>query len=223
MAAQPEGSGSRMGLWVALAAAVALLAVGSLVLMSRRATAAAAAAAQASAAQAAKSQPSLSEMPLVTDPPGAEAFLEEQSVGRTPINPLHLATQPQKLTLRLTGYDDWVAMVSQDQPPPPSIQLAKASDAKVRVIRIASSPAGADIFINGKLSGLTPAEALNVPGGTVDIHLRLKGYKDWKGELQPSDTLPDTIKLVKADSAPEAPKKATEDVFHKLLKEEEKN
>jgi hypothetical protein len=47
-------------------------------------------------------------------------------------------------------------------------------------ISVTSNPAGADILMNEKLMGVTPAELAELKDGTYTISLKKEGYEDWK-------------------------------------------
>ncbi len=47
-------------------------------------------------------------------------------------------------------------------------------------ISVTSNPAGADILMNEKLMGVTPAELAELKDGTYTISLKKDGYEEWK-------------------------------------------
>lgn len=47
-------------------------------------------------------------------------------------------------------------------------------------IKITSNPAGAEIYLNGKFMGVTPAELTDIPVGTYTIVLKKEDFDDWR-------------------------------------------
>jgi len=66
---------------------------------------------------------------VVTDPPGAQAFLNGAAVGTTPIRGLRVPDGAQELVLRLHDHRDWSRVLDRDEPLPEVIRLAPRMEA----------------------------------------------------------------------------------------------
>jgi hypothetical protein len=51
------------------------------------------------------------------------------------------------------------------------------------VLDLASTPSGADVFLDGSLKGKTPFK-FDLPLGKYEVRLRLPNHLDWEGQLQ---------------------------------------
>jgi serine/threonine-protein kinase len=69
---------------------------------------------------------------VVTDPPGAEAFLNGAAMGPTPILELRVADGRQELALRLRDHLDWRRVLDRGTPLPEVIRLEPRAGARAR-------------------------------------------------------------------------------------------
>ncbi len=65
-------------------------------------------------------------------------------------------------------------------PPPPSDRREETSTASTAVLRISSSPAGAEVVINGRVVGKTPLDWTGKASERVGLELRAGGYQTVK-------------------------------------------
>ena len=131
---------------------------------------------------------------VVTEPAGAEVYLNDELKGVSPLPNLAVPGEGQQvLTLRLKDHALWTREMKRDEPLPAVINLALEQ----LVLRITSQPAGAEAFLNGKRIGKTPLSKVEVfSGQAANLTLKLKGYKDWQGTVNDGRPLPDPIYLV---------------------------
>jgi len=62
---------------------------------------------------------------VITDPPGAEVFLDGESVGITPIRSLPVPMEgTHELRIRKKGYQEWHALLEKDMPFPATVRLS---------------------------------------------------------------------------------------------------
>jgi len=76
---------------------------------------------------------------VVTDPPGAQAFLDGAALGTTPIKDLRVPDGRPELVLRLNGHRDWSRILEPGAALPEVIRLAPRAEAA----RVRSAPAPA--------------------------------------------------------------------------------
>jgi formylglycine-generating enzyme required for sulfatase activity len=125
--------------------------------------------------------PNWAPVTLVTEPPGAEVFVDGQLRGATPIR-LELDAGERALEARLAGHNAWRGTVrvepdvAQDLP---SVVLSPA-DGRVELL---STPSEASVNVNGEFRGRTPLRLRLTPGRNHEIVLTKPGYEDFVREL----------------------------------------
>lgn len=140
-------------------------------------------------------EPAAGELPIITRPAGAQAFLNGHRVGVTPLAKLEVpATGVQHLEFRLKNYQVWEGEIRAGSAPPVIILVPLLARLRVR-----TEPAGGAVFLDGKPVGIAPLEHLSVPmGGSHTLRISRAGYEDWSAALDPARGLPDPIVLVQA-------------------------
>lgn len=115
---------------------------------------------------------------LVSDPPSAEVFVDDNARGVTPLADLELATGSHRLLLRAPRYQAYEAEVIVE-----GGGVAQTVSAKLEPgwapVSIASSPAGAEILVDGAVVGRTP-QTIEVGAGNHELNLKLAGYQTWR-------------------------------------------
>lgn len=137
---------------------------------------------------------------LISDPPGAEVFVDNNARGITPLADLELVTGAHRLLLRLPRYQAYEAEVQIE-----GGGIAQTINATLVAgwapVSIASNPAGAEILVDGVASGLTP-QTLELGAGIHELNLKLPGYRTHRDSftLRASEPLKlATVKLLPAD------------------------
>jgi hypothetical protein len=121
---------------------------------------------------------------LVVDsrPPGAEVYLDGRLQGRTP---LALSVNPgrHEVEVRLAGYQPYRATVNPR--PGERVQLFAQLSPEPRqgTLSVASTPSGAEVYVEGALRGRTPL-SLALPEGRYGVELRLSGYEPYRATVQ---------------------------------------
>ena len=118
---------------------------------------------------------------IETDPIGAEVLVNNVYKGDTPLE-LNMPLGEYRILLKKDNYTS----VNE------TIQLKKGKTAHVKhdlvkplaSLRLNTKPSGAVIFINGIERGETPTTIKGLKAGEYRIALLLKGYKDWKKDVQ---------------------------------------
>jgi hypothetical protein len=136
-------------------------------------------------------KPAVGSIEVLSDPPGAVIYLDDNFQGTTHTgNPfditgvapgthivrLELADyQPVSKTVTVPdgGISPVVVIMTKNIPPP-------APDITGQVY-ISSSPAGADVYLDNAYKGITPLPLSDVPAGSHAVLLQMSGYTDWKG------------------------------------------
>jgi serine/threonine-protein kinase len=137
-------------------------------------------------------------------PPGARVFLDGREYGRTPVTIGSLArgghivrvmgegfvaderqvtiTPAQRthsITVRLSP-ERSPAAASAVQPALP----AAGGQRGAGQLTVESRPAGAQVFIDGQLVGITPLSLAEVPAGDHALHLDYDGYRRWSAAIK---------------------------------------
>ena len=111
-------------------------------------------------------------------PAGADIFINgDKQGGQTPAT-LPLAAGSYNLVLRLEGYEPFVGQIQVKD----NVQTALDLELKPRAGHVAwaqvdTTPAGAEILVDGITTGQFSPARVQIPSGTHMIGLRLKGYE----------------------------------------------
>ena len=121
-------------------------------------------------------------------PAGADIFINgDKQSGQTPTT-LPLAAGSYNLILRLEGYDPYVGQVQVKD----NVQTALDLELKPRAGHVAwaqvdTTPAGAEILVDGISTGQFSPARVQIPSGTHTIGLRLKGYEFARRGIEASE------------------------------------
>jgi len=113
-----------------------------------------------------------------TRPTGADVFINgDKQAGQTPVT-LPLAPGSYNLVLRLEGYEPYVGQIQVKD----NVQTTVDLDMKPRAGHVAwaqvdTTPAGAEILVDGISTGQFSPARVQIPTGAHMIGLRLKGYE----------------------------------------------
>jgi serine/threonine protein kinase len=125
---------------------------------------------------------------VTSDPAGADVFINgDQQSGQTPIT-LPLVPGKYNVVLRLLGYDAYSG----------SVQVRDGGQAKVDATlhqknghvawaQVESTPAGAEIWVDGVSTGQRTPARVEISSGIHNIGLKLDGYKSSRNAVQASD------------------------------------
>src|ERR1700676_3079023 len=119
---------------------------------------------------------------IISDPPGADVFINgAKQSGQTPVT-LPLAAGQYNLVLRLPGHDPYVGSVQvkdnvQTQLP---VKLNERSTSRVAWAHVRTDPHGAEIFVDGNSTGRMSPARVEIPVGTHIVTLKLNGFQTAK-------------------------------------------
>ena len=145
-------------------------------------------------------------------PLGARVFVDNRDYGRTPVTVNALARGAHRVRVTRDGYETDERQVTitpaqrahsitvrlQAERPPqapptpaartPSGAAAPATSGTATTgngpLIVESRPAGAKVFVDGKLVGTTPLTLPAVPAGDHAVHLDLDGYRRWSSAIR---------------------------------------
>jgi serine/threonine-protein kinase len=126
---------------------------------------------------------------LVSDPPGADVFINgAKQSGQTPVV-LPLAAGEYNLVLRISGYAAYsgVAHVKDNVQTEMSVQMHAKDMSKMAWADVTSTPSGAEIVVDGTTTTqFTPAR-VQMPAGMHTITLKMKGFQAIRRTVQVSE------------------------------------
>jgi serine/threonine protein kinase len=123
-----------------------------------------------------------------TRPAGADIFINgDKQAGQTPAT-LPLAAGSYNLVLRFDGYEPYAGQIQVKD----NVQTALDLELKPRAGHVAwaqvdTTPAGAEILVDGITTGQFSPARVQIPSGTHTIGLRLKGYEFTRRGIQASE------------------------------------
>ncbi|MHC1743076.1 MAG: protein kinase [Syntrophobacteraceae bacterium] len=143
---------------------------------------------------------------LESNPPAAAIHLDGNRVGTTPWR-LDLPLGEHHVRLELAGYQGWEDVLRLLEPGEYPVKVDLKPVLRMASLKIASTPDGADVFVDNELRGQSPLES-ELPLGTHSIRLSRGGYKDSERTLTLSEakSYELIVELVRSDTpAPPAP------------------
>jgi hypothetical protein len=126
---------------------------------------------------------------VVSDPPGADVFINgAKQSGQTPVL-LPLAAGQYNLVLRLAGYSAYsgVAQVKDNVQTEVSAQLHAKDTSKVAWAEVSSIPPGAEIVVDGTTTSQSTPSRVQLPPGMHTITLKMKGFQPARRTVQVSE------------------------------------
>ncbi|MBA4368032.1 MAG: hypothetical protein C0403_10405 [Desulfobacterium sp.] len=126
-------------------------------------------------------QPIYGALLVISEPPGAEVYIDSIKSGITPVSLNQVAKGNHHIRVDKPGYETWtknIAIVPGEQ----ASLTAQLSDAMGN-IHITSKPDDAVVFISGIENGKTPL-ILKVEKGVRPIEIQKPGYDTWKQNVK---------------------------------------
>jgi serine/threonine protein kinase len=126
-------------------------------------------------------EPSTGTLWVVSDPDGAEVYVNNVFKGMTPLRLENTNSGSYTVKVVKDGYETQTktATVSKGQIARVDFTLKRKSAGNATLI-INTNPDGAEVYINGNLVGLSGSQAkFTVPEGTHTIRIYLEGYKEY--------------------------------------------
>lgn len=112
---------------------------------------------------------------LEGDHPGAEVFVDAEPVGTMPMEPLELPVGSHTIRVARPGYTEYTE-VFRIRPRRETV-LAVDLLAVSMALNVSTTPEGAQVFIDGRFAGETPAE-IDLLEGEHSIRVTLAGYRE---------------------------------------------
>ncbi|WP_243093644.1 PEGA domain-containing protein [Thermus thalpophilus] len=126
-------------------------------------------------------EPRQGTLAVSSTPSGAEVYVGGSLRGRTPLS-LALPEGRYEVELRLSGYEPYRARVEVRRGETTRLEV-RLNPIRTGTLFLESSPAGAEVYLNGQLKGRTPLR-LALEEGTYRVELRLPGYEPYTASLR---------------------------------------
>jgi hypothetical protein len=136
--------------------------------------------------------PGPAQLAIETEPTGAEVSVDGVAMGTTPLDQqIPLTPGEHQIAARRKGYLGVAQSVVAEQGQSMSLRLALAAaprDPSPPIIAVATEPAGAQLYVDGKLQGETPFKVKSSPG-PHEIRVTLDGYISRRAKITlPTDS-----------------------------------
>ncbi|BBL68501.1 PEGA domain-containing protein [Methanoculleus chikugoensis] len=122
---------------------------------------------------------------VTSSPSGAYVYMDGVYKGRTPLTLTSVSAKKHNIELDHSGYYDWrsTVTVSPGVTSYVNAYLTTIPSETTGAIDVVSYPAGADIFLDDRYQGKTPAAGVyaisNVAVGSHTVRVALSGYQDY--------------------------------------------
>ncbi len=158
------------------------------------------------------SSPSYGSISVTSTPAGAGIYLDGTYQGKTglgqPFNIVSMQPGIHEILLSLPGYQDYSATITVNAGviTPVFVKFVAAPAQEDGNINIASSPSGAEIYVDNVYQGYSPLTVHNVAAGTHTVLMKLSGYDDWQTTVQV--TAGQTVPVTATFTPPPTPTKS---------------
>ncbi len=135
-----------------------------------------------------QSQPIAQGLLVTSEPPGADVFLNgDKQPSQTPLS-LPLKPGKYNIVLRLPGYEAYSGSVQVRDDGQAKVEATlHPKNGHVAWAQVESTPAGAEIWVDGIATGQRTPARVEISSGIHNIALKLDGYKASHNAIQASD------------------------------------
>ena len=119
--------------------------------------------------------PAWSNVAFVTEPAGADVFVNDVNVGQTPVT-TEILQGEHNVRIMLSGHKAWTRQISVTANETMSLPLITLEEADA-VVFLETTPSRANVTAAGVYAGQTPVEVALNPGETVEIRFFKEGYQ----------------------------------------------
>jgi Domain of unknown function (DUF4384)/PEGA domain len=123
------------------------------------------------------SAPAFGSVSINSNPSGAEAYVDGQFVGYTPVA-YGTRSGTHAVEVRLSGYNTYNTSVNVPGGQTASVNAGLEQTVRSGSVAFTSNPNGAEVYVNGQYVGTTPTGAFSYPQGNYTAQFRLGGYND---------------------------------------------
>ena len=139
--------------------------------------------------------PNFGYLTVVSDPAGAELYVDGKKVGITPYMFEHISRGQHRIEVKKEKYTPYVNVVN--------VKIGETiqfNDVKLEAVRVpvgslemTSNPTGAVITINGRQYGQTPKTLTDIEVGTYTVYFSKEGYQNLSQTIEIKDGKKETL------------------------------
>lgn len=122
-----------------------------------------------------------------SSPAGAQIYLDGWHYGTTPMTVGGISAGPHIIEIKMAGYTDVIrtVTVTDSTITPVSFSLMSTEEERNRpgTLSLTSKPAGATIYLDSAVRGITPLTVTDLTPGVHQIKLTSAGYLDYQGSV----------------------------------------
>jgi len=118
-----------------------------------------------------------------SSPTGAVIYMNDINEGHAPATITDLWPGTYTITAKMSGYQDFISVTTISGSTRSSVFCPMVPDSSGNGLYIVSTPANANVYLDGTLKGVTPLMLSDTAAGTHTIDVRLYGYGDWKSTV----------------------------------------
>jgi hypothetical protein len=144
------------------------------------------------------SVPAFGSISINSNPNGAEAYVDGNFVGYTPVA-YGTRSGSHNVEVRLGGYDTYRTSVNVPGGQTANVNAGLVQTARNGMVNFTSNPSGAEVYVNGQYVGVTPTGSFSYAQGNYTVQFRLGGYTETSLSFSVS---PNSNQTVRADLAP---------------------
>ncbi len=135
-----------------------------------------------------QAQPIAQGLLVTSEPAGADVFINgDQQSGQTPLT-LPLPPGKYNVVLRLQGYDAYSGSVQVRDDAQEKVEAAlHQKNGHVAWAQVESTPAGAEIWVDGVSTGQRTPARVEISSGIRNITLKLNGYRASRSAIEASE------------------------------------
>ncbi len=126
-------------------------------------------------------KPAWADVTFVTEPAGADVFVDDELLGQTPLT-TSILQGTHRIRIQLSGFKSWqneIDVTANSAMNFADIRLEPAD----AVVFLVSEPPRANVTVDGEYKGVTPLELALTPGQTSTLRLFKQGYQPGSRQL----------------------------------------
>jgi len=119
---------------------------------------------------------------VASTPSGAKVYLNDSYQGLTPLSISSLRAGRYRLRVSMDRYGDYQGEVAVNWNATATVNAVLPPE--IGSISVASNPAGAEVYLDGRHLGSTPLKLDNLLVGVYDLKLSRSAYRDWQDSVR---------------------------------------
>jgi hypothetical protein len=121
--------------------------------------------------------PTFGTIQVNSNPSGADVFVDGRFVGTTPVS-YGARAGSREVSIELSGYETFRRVVDLNGGGTATISTDLRAIRRTGTVSFASSPSGAEVFLNGRSLGTTPTGSITLDEGSYEARYVLPGFQE---------------------------------------------